>query len=151
MNSKRRGLALVAHNGYMYAIGGNNGIEVFNTMERLDTTTKQWQPMANMSYTRGYFGSAIFMDKIYVCGGYNSSNEKTCETYDPLTNQWTQIASMLSDRDNFQLITFNQQLYAMGGVFGKPETVEIYDYKSNQWSYSQSLPIHAYDFGATVI
>ncbi|XP_054161299.1 kelch-like protein 5 [Oppia nitens] len=115
MSHKRNGLALVAHNGFIYAIGGNNGKEYLNTMERYDTKTQQWQPMANMTNTRGYFGSASFMGKIYVCGGEGNSDGKSCETYDPKTNQWTQIASMLLERAGFKLIAFNNKLYALGG------------------------------------
>ncbi|XP_054158207.1 E3 ubiquitin-protein ligase NRDP1-like, partial [Oppia nitens] len=93
MSQERRGLALVAHNGFIYAIGGNNLKVSFNTMERYDKTTQQWKPMANMIYQRIDFASASFMDKIYVCGGSGISSDvgKSCETYDPQTNQWTQI------------------------------------------------------------
>ncbi|XP_054161302.1 kelch-like protein diablo [Oppia nitens] len=96
MSQERHGLSLVAHNGFIYAIGGiikDNSI--LNTMERYDTKTQQWQPMANMTNNRCYFGSASFMGKIYVCGGYGNSNYKSCETYDPNTNQWTPIGWLL--------------------------------------------------------
>ncbi|XP_054161294.1 kelch-like protein diablo [Oppia nitens] len=156
MSTIRRGLALVAHDGYLYAIWGKNGLfgEYVNTMERYDTVSQQWQPMGNMKYTRGYFGSASFLDKIYVCGGSGNSDWKSCETYDPLTNQWTPIASMQLDRNDFKLIAFDHKLYALGGqtTDGQlTDTVEIYDYKSNQWSYTTSLPKKLQMFGASVI
>ncbi|XP_054158203.1 uncharacterized protein LOC128956511 [Oppia nitens] len=153
MTTDRRGLALVANNGFIYAIGGYNGFEYLNTMERLDTTKQQWQPMANMKYTRFNFGSALFMDKIYVCGGYDISDGKSCESYDPKTNQWTPIASMLIERFEFSLIEFNDKLYALGGYtkdFKQTDTVEIYDHKSNQWYFTTSLPKKLQDFGQTI-
>ncbi|XP_054161307.1 kelch-like protein 20 [Oppia nitens] len=152
MSQERHGLALVAHNGFIYAIGGYNGNSL-NTMERYDTKTQQWQPMANMQNTRHFFGSASFMDKIYVCGGYGNSDGKSCETYDTKTNQWTQIESMLLKRYGYKLIAFNDKLYALGGETkdGYTDKVEIYDYKSKQWYYTTSLPIKVGYFGATVI
>ncbi|XP_054161306.1 kelch-like protein 5, partial [Oppia nitens] len=153
MATERRCLELVANDGFIYAIGGHNGKEYLNTMERYDIKTQQWQPMGYMRYARGYFGSALFMGKLYVCGGLGNTDQKSCESYDPKANQWTPIASMLLDRHYFKLIAFNEKLYALGGQGkdGKPtETVEVYDYKSNQWYYTTSLPKKIYAFGATV-
>ncbi|XP_054158206.1 kelch-like protein 1 [Oppia nitens] len=150
MATERSNLELVAHEGFIYAIGGNNLKVSFNTMERYDTTTQQWQTMANMKYKRRSFGSASFMDKIYVCGGDSYNNGKSCETYDPKTNQWTQIAPMLLERNRFKLIAFNDKLYALGGRtkdYEPTETVEVYDYKANQWYYTTSLPIKVLGFG----
>ncbi|XP_054158233.1 kelch-like protein diablo [Oppia nitens] len=153
MSQERCGLALVAYEGFIYAIGGQNGNDSYNSMERYNTKTQQWQPMGNLRYSRSFFGSAIFMGKIYVCGGLGNSDRKSCETYDSKTNQWTQIASMRLDRVYFKLIAFDDKLYALGGITNNTstKTVEIYDYESNQWYYTTSLPINVYVFGATVI
>ncbi|XP_054167691.1 kelch-like protein diablo [Oppia nitens] len=137
---RRSGLGLVALGNHLYAIGGNG----LNSMERFDSQSKQWTPMAaNMSAkTRSWFGSAVFMDKIYVCGGHDGSDSKSCESYDPITNKWTSIASMLSKRIDFQLVALDNFLYALGGFMDheNTNTVEVYDYKLNQWQYTQSLP-----------
>ncbi|XP_054158201.1 kelch-like protein 17 [Oppia nitens] len=152
MIEERYGLALVSHDGLMYAIGGKSGNEIVDTMERLDTTTQQWQPMKHMRYPRYLFGSASFMGKIYVCGGVGYNDWKSCETYDPKTNKWTVIAPMLSTRYQFKLIAFNDKLYALGGytnvIDGVIDTVETYDYKLNQWSYTTSLPLKMAGFGS---
>ncbi|XP_054167851.1 kelch-like protein 3 [Oppia nitens] len=152
MSIKRFGLELVAHSdGYLYAIGGrvdNTGVE--SSMERYDPKTKQWTQVANMKSSRYTFGSASYMDKIYVCGGSGNSDSSECEAYDPITNQWRKIAPMNTKRNNFKLLVFNNLIYAMGGYPGI-DTVEIYDVKSDKWYYTQSMPVKGYGFGATVI
>ncbi|XP_054167854.1 kelch-like protein diablo [Oppia nitens] len=157
MPSERWGLALVAHSssssdGQLYAIGGQSDTKFLNTMDRYDPETRQWTPMANMQSARYLFASAVFMDKIYVCGGLGNSDGKTCESYDPMTNQWKPIASMTDQRSNFKLIVFDDSLYAMGDD-NPTNKIEIYDHKSDKWYYllSVRLPVSLSGFGAATI
>ncbi|XP_054167641.1 kelch-like protein 20 [Oppia nitens] len=154
----RRGLALVAHCGYLYAIGGGSRIDggYMNSMEKYDILAKRWSAtnLTNMHSTRYQFGAASFLGNIYVCGGAGNSNGKTCETYDPRANQWTPIASMNIKRLNFKLIVFQNKLYALGGDTsdGITNTVEIYDENQNQWHYTNiTLPYKLDSYGAAVI
>ncbi|XP_054159092.1 kelch-like protein 12 [Oppia nitens] len=153
MNTERRGLALVAHEGLLYAIGGYNDRDYYlNSVERYDTYSNKWTQIKPMLRKRYMFGSASFMGNIYVCGGedINVTTYESCETYDPKTNQWTTIASMITGRRFFKLIVFNDILYALGGgtVTNFTETVEVYDYNSNIWYYTQSMPDKFYGYGS---
>ncbi|XP_054159794.1 kelch-like protein 17 [Oppia nitens] len=158
MNTERRGLALVAHEGLLYAIGGYNDKNGYlNSVERYDTYSNKWTEIKPMLKTRYMFGSASFMGNIYVCGGEGINGSvvyESCETYNPKTNQWTPIASMITGRRYFKLIVFNDILYALGGQISATnitETVEVYDYNSNKWYYTQSLPDKLWGYGAAVI
>ncbi|XP_054160419.1 kelch-like protein 18 [Oppia nitens] len=66
MTIERDSLALVSHDGLIYAMGGYNENGYLNSMEMFDTTTVHWTFKANMTSTRGNFGSASFMGKIYI-------------------------------------------------------------------------------------
>ncbi|XP_054161199.1 kelch-like protein 18 [Oppia nitens] len=94
------------------------------------------------------------MGKIYVCGGSGKTILKSCESYDPQTNQWSTIESMQSKRSLFKLIAIDDSLYALGGYSddgGLLDSVELYDYKSDKWLYTTSLPQKIDIFGATVL
>ncbi|XP_054160738.1 kelch-like protein 18 [Oppia nitens] len=156
MSIERQSLGLVSlGEGFLYAIGGVNRNGYLNSMEMFDTKTKQWIPKASMIYKRGHYGSASFMDKIYVCGGYGNSDGKSCESYDPQTNQWTPIASMKNQRSHFKLIAFDDNLYALGGYADADGTrfnsVELYDHYTNQWYYTTSLPHIVTNYAITVL
>ncbi|XP_054165203.1 kelch-like protein 20 [Oppia nitens] len=113
MSMVREYYQLVAHGGYLYAIGGYIGnLTDTQTVERYNPLTRQWQPRANLNYKNSEFAAISYMDKIYVCGG---NVKTTCETYDPIENKWTPIASMQDWRSDFQLITYDDQLLAIGG------------------------------------
>ncbi|XP_054160938.1 uncharacterized protein LOC128958993 [Oppia nitens] len=156
MNVERYGLGLVSiGDRFLYAIGGRNGNGYLNSMEMFDTKSKQWIPKENMIYQRQDFGSVSFMGKIYVCGGWGTSDGKSCETYDPQTNQWKPIASMKTQRANFKLIAIDENLYALGGYSSTDQvytdSVEIYDHNSNQWSYTTLLPHKMRSFGILLL
>ncbi|XP_054153324.1 kelch-like protein 18 [Oppia nitens] len=145
---------LVAHEGCLYAIGGNsnNNNQSVNTVEKYEHSSQTWEQVANMTSARSSFGAISFMGKIYVCGGRTSNTGQTvsniCEVYDSHTNKWTQISSMKESRFDLQLVTYNDKLYAVGG--DKTNTIEIYDYMSDRWSHSITLPTKVGAFGVSI-
>ncbi|XP_054165023.1 kelch-like protein 20 [Oppia nitens] len=146
MSMVREYYQLVAHGGYLYAIGGYIGnLTDTQTVERYNPLTRQWQPRANLNHKIRAFAAISYMDKIYVCG-------KTCETYDPIENKWTPIASLNERRLDLQLVNYHDQLYAIGGQGIATDLFEVYNHTSNQWLYStQSVPYNVYGFGAIVL
>ena len=70
MSTKREGLALVSLHGSIYALGGEDGVEVLNSVERLDPRMRTgWCACVKMNEKRRYFGCAALNTKIYVAGG----------------------------------------------------------------------------------
>ncbi|XP_054167867.1 kelch-like protein 1 [Oppia nitens] len=149
MTSARDYHQLVVNAGYLYAIGGNSSQQnrVLNTVDKYDPASKQWTPVANMSIARSSFGSVSFRGKLYVCGGNGNANScmQTCESYDPETNKWTSIASMQYPRVYMDLLVYNDKLYAIGGE--NINTIELYDYSTNNWSKLSEFPNQMWDFG----
>ncbi|XP_054153106.1 uncharacterized protein LOC128951849 [Oppia nitens] len=151
MSVARDFLELVAHDNCLYAIGGSNNNNFVQSVEKYDPIRKTWTVMANMSTVRSSFGAVSFMDKIYVCGGRVDDGDQslnTCEAYDSQENKWSPIASMQVSRAELQLVAYNDKLYAVGGT--NINSMEIYDYKSNSWSYTIPLPTNVWAFGASM-
>ncbi|XP_054167727.1 kelch-like protein 4 [Oppia nitens] len=157
MTRKHHYHQLVAHSGYLYSIGGNvnnDDNRASNFVEKYDLANKSWTPVASMINERSSFGSVSFMDKLYVCGGQDASDDtgnalNSCEIYDSISDKWIQMAPMQETRVYMELLKYNDKLYAIGGE--NLNTFEVYDYKSNSWSHTTLLPTKMWDFGAAVI
>ncbi|XP_054159334.1 uncharacterized protein LOC128957570 [Oppia nitens] len=153
LTSGRSELALVAHDGYIYAIGGrDNSNYGLDLVERFNTQNKIWSRMANMLFKRTQCASASFMGSIYVCGGIYNTNDSyyytnSCEKYDSDKNQWTSIANMTTSRSDFHLLVYNDKLYAIGDS----SQIDVYDYQSDIWTNTVSLPNYNYEFGAAIL
>ncbi|XP_054167871.1 kelch-like protein 18 [Oppia nitens] len=141
----RSNFQLIANNGFIYAIGGSGTLY---SVERYSIKTKQWSFIPNTNYPRDSFGATVFLNNIYICGG--SSSEKICEKYDTDRNTWITISSFINPRYYFQIITFNDKIFALGSHQSTySSSVEIYDYKSDQWFLSDSLPSAVYDHASS--
>lgn len=67
-------VSLLAHRGYIYALGGFNGNGRLKSGERYDPMTDTWQPIPDMLYPRSNFAAVILDDHIYVIGGFNGES-----------------------------------------------------------------------------
>src|SRR6185295_20102272 len=86
MPSSRDDLCLVAFQGSLYAIGGDNAINTFDsygdgdseikdTVDRYDPLTDRWfQDVPPMKTARTIHGCAIYKEKLYVAGGWNNTH-----------------------------------------------------------------------------
>lgn len=52
-----------------YAIGGYNGDKMVSSVEVFDPRVGQWTTGEAMRVPRGYFGSFVIGEKMYVIGG----------------------------------------------------------------------------------
>lgn len=74
MQNLRSGVSLLAHHGYLYALGGfsgHNGNGRLKSGERYDPLADIWQPIPDMLHPRSNFAAVILDDHIYVIGGFN--------------------------------------------------------------------------------
>ena len=55
-------------NGYLYAIGGEDGPMVHRSVERFDPATETWSPVADMSACRRNAGYKLFSPFKYYFG-----------------------------------------------------------------------------------
>ncbi|XP_076741497.1 kelch-like protein 10 [Maylandia zebra] len=124
-------------NGYVYSVGGFDGVEHFNSVRRFDLTTRAWNEVAPMHSRRCYVSVTVLNGFIYALGGYDGHVRlSSAERYQPELNQWSLIAPMHEQRSDASCTTLNNRIYICGGLNGNEclQTAEYYNPESNQWT-----------------
>lgn len=105
--------------GYLYAVGGHDGINYLKTVERYNPETNEWTCVASMGARRGGVGVATLGGCLYATGGYDgASNLSTSERYYPDEDRWAFVAPMSVCRSGHGVGVVNGCLYALGGHDG---------------------------------
>lgn len=60
--------------GYLYAVGGHDGIIYLKTVERYNPVTNEWTFVASMGARRGGVGVATLGGCLYATGGYDGAS-----------------------------------------------------------------------------
>mmetsp|Transcript_16547 Transcript_16547/g.15847 ORF Transcript_16547/g.15847 Transcript_16547/m.15847 type:complete len:115 (+) Transcript_16547:1465-1809(+) len=100
MSQGKRALNAVALPDGIYVLGGYNGQEYVNTVERLEFATFKWTLMRPMNSARGTFSALVSSNCsfIYVIGGFNGQPIDHVERYDVMHNQWEYLAPLKQKR-----------------------------------------------------
>ena len=154
-----QGLALVAHQGKLYRIGGMQprnqpGDPADNlsiaTVARFDPKLGKWEPMPDLPAGRSSHDATVIGDRIYVVGGWQMHGAgKKSVWHDtalmldlakqPL--QWQSIKQPFQRRA-LNVASLDGKLYVIGGTGpdGTERTVDILDVKSHAWTEGPMLP-----------
>lgn len=60
--------------GYLYAVGGHDGVNYLKTVERYDPERNEWTYVASMGARRGGVGVAALYGRLYATGGYDGTS-----------------------------------------------------------------------------
>jgi N-acetylneuraminic acid mutarotase len=138
--SARRGLALVANGGPVFAIGGCQGFPCIylSDVHQYDPPTDSWLPRASMPTARARLGAARATNgRIYAAGGMGASGYvQTVEGYDPATDSWRTLRSLPTPRYGLAVVASpDSRVFAIGGAdsTGALARVDAYDPISNTW------------------
>ena len=153
-----QGLAMVAHNGKLYRIGGftaynqedeDRNLHSVADFVRFDPQTKQWESLPPLPEPRSSHDAVVIRDKLYVVGGWQLSGEEqqwreTAWVADLSQENivWKQIPKPPFQRRALSLGHLNGKLYVIGGMQqeGGPTTrVDVFDPASEKWSHGPSL------------
>jgi N-acetylneuraminic acid mutarotase len=155
MHKARAYLGVVAVNGKIYAIGGENGHlvtyeygalkptpHVVNTTEEYDPVSDTWTLKASMPTPRGGFGVAVYQNKIYCIGGWTHSgsyiNTGVNEVYDPATNTWETKSPMPNVTTNiYTASVVNDKIYVI--AYGR--FIAEYDPLIDSWTTKTPPPV----------
>jgi len=166
MPTARNGLGVVAVNGKIYAIGGENGDATLRTNEEYDPATNMWTTKASMPTARSRFAIAVYQNKIYVMGGTTGSGNimgqelatDANEVYDPLTDTWETKTPLPTPRQDLGAQTVNGKIYTLSGIrrealfitlrFG---VTEVYDPANDSWTTKLSIPTRVWGYASTVV
>ncbi|CAL1262525.1 unnamed protein product [Larinioides sclopetarius] len=154
MSKHRSAAGVVAFEDHIYALGGHDGLSIFDSVERYNPLTGQWVAMPPMQTRRCRLGVATLNGQIYICGGYDGSTFLlTAEVYNPVTKQWSYIAPMNVMRSRVALVANCGKLYAIGGYDGTTNlsSVEVYNPEINRWDFVASMCAHEGGVGVGVI
>ncbi len=123
--------------GYLYYVGGWNGMDYVNTIYLYDAAADSWRPLPPMQIARAYSAGEQMMGKLFIAGGFNGDEAlTTCEIFDTVEQVWTFCADLLLPRSDGGGTAVLNKLYIIGGevVAGSdPAFAEQYDPDSDTW------------------
>jgi DNA-binding CsgD family transcriptional regulator/N-acetylneuraminic acid mutarotase len=150
----RSGLAVVAYENQIYAIGGKTSAGITNVLERYDPSNDKWINLSPKPTSVTGIDAAVIGGLIYVPGGQLASGNPTSklEIYDPHQNKWDQRASLPRPLSAYALATFEGRLYIFGGWDGENYSSDVYEYDPDQdlWKERTSMPTPRGYAGAAV-
>jgi hypothetical protein len=115
MSVAREHLTAVAHEEFVYVIGGRVGGSARNTNERYDTVQNTWQTMTPMPTARSAMGLAVFAGRIHVVGGEIPQLFSIHEVYDIPTDAWSESIPMPVPRHGLGAVTLDVEIFFPGG------------------------------------
>lgn len=131
--SCRTSVGVAVLDGYLYAVGGQDGVQCLNHVERYDPkgknflsfishflflniTENKWSKVAPMTTRRLGVAVAVLGGFLYAIGGSDGQTPlNTVERFDPRSNKWTIVAPMSTRRKHLGCAVFNNFIYAVGG------------------------------------
>lgn len=154
-----QGLALVAHKGKVYRVGGmqprnkpkeKSDNHSLTGVAAYDPAAKKWQDLTPLPEGRSSHDAVVVGDKLYVFGGWRMNGEgkeptwhKTGVVADlsktPL--KWDTIDQPF-ERRALAVESLGGKVYVLGGLSAKTSAlrVDVYDPSNNKWSEGVSLP-----------
>lgn len=163
MQTRVQGLALVAHDGFVYRVGGlraHNGPDEIEDLEsiadvaRFDPTTETWEMLPPLPEPRSSHDAVVYDNKLWVVGGWTLLGDAdTDETrwldtayvadLDSASFEWRELPTPPFHRRALALAAANGALVAIGGINDEGEvshSVHVFDIASGTWSAGPEFP-----------
>lgn len=154
-----QGLAMVAHGGMLYRIGGfaarnkkgaDQDLWSESHVAGFDIAKGSWQSLAPLPDPRSSHDAVLVENRIYVAGGWQLMGGKESEFHKSAwmldlsaeSPQWQELPPPPFRRRALALGTLDGKVYVIGGMqdTGEPTTqVGIFDPQTNAWSEGPSL------------
>ncbi|MCH9027051.1 MAG: hypothetical protein IIA05_08055 [Proteobacteria bacterium] len=177
-NGRRAGLAAVAIDGKLYAVGGFFQCNIFcpsnNVLQRYDPALDAWTTLTDMPTCRDGMHAAAIGGKLYVAGGFQRTggcgfggggfSSSKLEVYDPALDPllgapagsipWTTLTDMSAARTALGVGVIDGLLYAVGGndgVGANLDLLEAYDRVTDVWTTQTPIPTARSQHGTAVI
>jgi DNA-binding CsgD family transcriptional regulator/N-acetylneuraminic acid mutarotase len=146
MPTARKGLAVAAYDGKIYAIAGETEDGVTNVVERYDPATDTWETLEASKPTQvADVEVALIGGKLYVPGGKLQTGKPTnvLEVYDPDVGLWESRAPLPKALYAYGMVAFEGKLYLFGGWDGVEfiDSTYIYEPDSDVWYQGNSLSV----------
>nr|CDJ88597.1 BTB Kelch-associated and Kelch repeat type 1 domain containing protein [Haemonchus contortus] len=113
------GCSVAVVDKFIYAVGGDGCLGIFNSIERYNPATDEWMSDVAPCPTRPFFlGLAALDDHLYAIGGFKDHRDRNhciVDRYDFRRNEWTFMAPMGLCRSLHSVSVLDGCLYAVGG------------------------------------
>jgi hypothetical protein len=161
MQTPLQGLALVAHGGKVYRIGGLNARNATNEDDEdlhstadfsvFDPASGKWASLAPLPAPRSSHNAVVIDGKLYVVGGWHLHGKSPGEwqpdalVYDFATPNtgWQRLPQPSFKRRAIAIGNWHGKLVVIGGMDEKGKVsrrVDIFDPKAGTWSEGPKLP-----------
>jgi len=138
MPTARKGMAVAAYDGKIYAIGGETAQGVTDIVERYDPATDSWEALPPKPTAVTDVQAAVIGGKIFVPGGMLASGAVTdvLEIFDPITGRWTNAHPMPVALSRFGLQAYEGEMYIFGGWNGRKPSAEALKFTpaTDEWN-----------------
>ncbi|XP_067128423.1 kelch-like protein 20 [Centruroides vittatus] len=157
MNVARSELGLATLDGYIYAVGGWEGVSRLSSVERYDPVTNKWQFVASMKISLTSPAVVAHQGLLYVTGGAvleDGDGIDLVQCYNPRTNSWNEVAPMLIARSGSAICVVKNLIYVLGGWHASTENtnkVECFNPKKNEWQFCNPMREKRYQPGVAVV
>ncbi len=164
MQTQMQGLALVAHDGFVYRIGGLRAhnepdeledLESVAEVARFDVRTGTWESLPPLPEPRSSHDAVVYDDKLYVIGGWTLLGDGDTDETRWLDTAW--VADLRADtfvwspvpeppfrRRALATAAANGVLVVIGGIDDEghaSRAVDLFDVESGTWSQGPEFPI----------
>ncbi|GFQ65929.1 kelch-like protein 24 [Trichonephila clavata] len=157
MMVERSELGLAVLDGFIYAIGGWDGLSRLNSVEKYNPFNNTWEYVAPMKISLTSPAVVGHAGHLYVTGGAvleDGDGIDLVQRFCPLTNVWSDMAHMLIARSGSRACVVNNLIYVIGGWHASTENtnkVEYYDPKKNEWRFCKPMLERRYQPGVAVV
>jgi DNA-binding CsgD family transcriptional regulator/N-acetylneuraminic acid mutarotase len=143
MPTPRTGLAVVAHQGFIYSIGGVNEDGASNRLEVYDPDADAWTALSPKPTAVGLIAGVSLGGKIYVPGGFDADMQPQSlfEVYDPAQDTWQTAAPLPRALGAYGLAALDGQIYLFGGGDGGGFVDSVYRYDPEQDAWTEGAPL----------
>ncbi|KAL9268229.1 Kelch-like protein, partial [Drosera capensis] len=116
MFEKRMAPASAEIHGAIY-VGGFDGMQYLNSMERFDPREHSWSRLANMNKRRGCHCVAVLNEKLFAIGGFDGdAMTSTVEVFDSRVASWMMVEPMYEPRGYMGAVTIGKSIYVIAGM-----------------------------------
>jgi N-acetylneuraminic acid mutarotase len=151
----RGGLAVVALQGRLHAVGGS-GDSASAAHEIYEPTADRWSDGPPMPTARDHLAAVAFQGKLWAVGGRTSfvgTQFAAVEIFDPVANSWSTGTPLPTARGGLAAAALGDRVYVFGGealmrIFSANEMWEV---AGNRWIGKDPMRTPRHGIGAAVV
>ena len=130
MPTARKGLAVAAYDGKIYAIAGETADGVTDVVERYDPATDSWETLPPKPTAVTDVHAVVIGGEIFVPGGNEADGNVSdvLEIFDPSLGTWIARALLPEPLTRYAIVAYEGRMILFGGWNGEELIDKVYEY-----------------------